>query len=322
MGPTMSKMKSSLSAVAALLALGFAAVPASAANTRSFISANGLDTNACARTAPCRTLQTAHDNTNAGGEINMLDPAGYGPVTITKPISIVNDGVGSAGILVPSGGTGITINAGPTDTVNLRGLIVEGAGVGATGIRFNTGASLTIENCVVRGLTSNAIAYAPTISSTFSVSNTFVANSANGIVVLPIGSNIVAKAVISRVEAHNNGNSGIFVSGALNTGTGTVNATVTDSVASNNTFGMAIITDVNLASVGLLVVHSVAANNTVGLASQGSNAILRVAQSTVTGNTLGWETITSGVVQSYGDNYIDFNTSNEAAPPAVTPGKK
>ena len=58
-------------------------------------------------------------------------------------------------MLVPSGGTGITINAGPTDVINLRGLIIEGAGVGQNGIIFNTGGVLTIENCVVRNLTGN-----------------------------------------------------------------------------------------------------------------------------------------------------------------------
>src|SRR6266571_8637351 len=100
---------------ASLLALGLGMAPAHALNTRSFVSASGLDTNSCARTAPCRTLQVAHDKTSPGGEINMLDPAGYGTVIITKSISIMNDGVGSAGVLVPSGGTGITINAGAGD---------------------------------------------------------------------------------------------------------------------------------------------------------------------------------------------------------------
>ena len=82
-------------AVPATVILALAATPASAANTRSFVSASGLDTNSCARTAPCRTLQAAYNNTVAGGEINMLDPAGYGPVVISHSISIVNDGVGS-----------------------------------------------------------------------------------------------------------------------------------------------------------------------------------------------------------------------------------
>jgi hypothetical protein len=144
-GFAMTRIIASLFA-ASLLALGFSSAPAQVLNTRSFISANGVDTNPCTRPAPCRTLQKAHDSTNAGGEINMLDPAGYGTVTINKAISIVNDGVGSAGVLVPSAGTGITINGGVNDIINLRGLIIEGAGVGFFGIVFNSGASLTIEH--------------------------------------------------------------------------------------------------------------------------------------------------------------------------------
>src|SRR5262245_11327588 len=127
----MTRTASSLIACSFLLVLSNSA---HALNTRSFISANGSDANPCTPPLPCRTLQAAHNNTTAGGEINMLDPAGYGTVNITKAISIVNDGVGSAGILVPASGTGITINAGATDKINLRGLIIEGAGIGATGI--------------------------------------------------------------------------------------------------------------------------------------------------------------------------------------------
>ena len=78
--------------VASLIAVGLISAPAQALNIRSFISANGSDANACTRTAPCRTLQKAHDETNSGGEINLLDPADYGTVIISKAISIVNDG--------------------------------------------------------------------------------------------------------------------------------------------------------------------------------------------------------------------------------------
>src|SRR5258705_9770281 len=108
---TMSKITASVF-TASVIVVGLGAAPVHALNTRSFISANGVDTNACTRTAPCRTLQKAHDSTSASGEINMLDPAGYGTVTIAKSISIINEGVGSAGVLVPAGVDGITI-AGP-----------------------------------------------------------------------------------------------------------------------------------------------------------------------------------------------------------------
>src|ERR1700740_2887753 len=76
---------------------------------RLFVSATGLDGNPCTFASPCRTFQHAHDVTGANGEIDVLDPAGYGSLTITKGISI--QGHGFSGISVPSGGTGITINA-------------------------------------------------------------------------------------------------------------------------------------------------------------------------------------------------------------------
>jgi hypothetical protein len=118
-----------LAAVALTLLATAPITSAQAQNTRSFVSAqSGSDSNPCTRSAPCRTFAFAITQTNAGGEINTLDPGGYGTLTINKSISIVS-GLGEAGVLVPSGQVGITINAGATDIINLRGLIIEGAQV-------------------------------------------------------------------------------------------------------------------------------------------------------------------------------------------------
>jgi hypothetical protein len=87
----------------------------------------GTDSGACTRAAPCRTFALALTQTAAGGEIDVLDPAGYGAVTINKSISIVNDGVGVAAIGASSGNA-ITITAGASDSVHLRGLTIEGKG--------------------------------------------------------------------------------------------------------------------------------------------------------------------------------------------------
>jgi hypothetical protein len=114
-----------------ILALILHETSAEAQNARSFVSSTGLESNPCNRTSPCRTFAGAIVKTNPGGEINTLDPAGYGPVTITKSISIVN-GLGEAGVLVAPNGTGITISAGADDKINLRGLIIEGAAAGST----------------------------------------------------------------------------------------------------------------------------------------------------------------------------------------------
>src|ERR1700686_5761280 len=164
--------------IAAGLALAtmLPALSAQAQNTRSFVSGLGNDLNNCSLAAPCRTFQHAHDQTTAGGEIAVLDTAGYGAVTINRSISIVNPGGVEAGISVPSGGTAITINAGSSDAVSLRGLTIEGAGTGATGVKFNSGQSLTVENCVIRHFTTGGILFDPTGSSNLLVSNTLVAD--------------------------------------------------------------------------------------------------------------------------------------------------
>src|SRR5262249_61977328 len=151
----MLKLVSSLHAGALGLAALQVATP-HAQIARTFVSSLGNDANDCNRVTPCRTFQQAHDNTLAAGEITVLDPGGYGAVTITKAISIINDGVGEAGALVSGGLNGITINAGASDAVSLRGLTVKGIGFGGgNGIQFTTGKSLTIENGAIRTLTGS-----------------------------------------------------------------------------------------------------------------------------------------------------------------------
>src|SRR5262245_33822857 len=152
----MMTMMTTALTTATLLALGMLAAPAQAQLARTWVSSLGNDANDCNRSTPCKTFQRAHDNTLALGEISVLDPGGYGAVTITKGISIINDGVGEAGALVSGGLNGITINAGPNGKVSLRGLTIKGIGFGGgNGIVFNSGNSLTIENCVVRNLSGN-----------------------------------------------------------------------------------------------------------------------------------------------------------------------
>src|SRR5262249_14023927 len=149
------------------------AAPAHAQLARSFVSGLGNDANApnCARTTPCRTFQVAHDNTLPLGEITVLDPGSYGSVNITYGISIINDGVGEAGALVSGGAVDITVNAGAFDHVSLRGLTIKGIGFGGgNGILFNTGASLTVENCVVRNHTGDGIDMLGTVPTNGKVS--------------------------------------------------------------------------------------------------------------------------------------------------------
>src|SRR5215472_3336980 len=136
----------------------------SAQAQRVFVSATGSDGNPCSFASPCRSFQHAHDVAPAHGEIDVLDPAGYGAVTITKAISI--QGHGFSGITVASGATGITINAGSSDAITLNGLIIDGAHVGANGVVLNSGGGLTVTNCVVQNLTAHGVAIQPASGTT------------------------------------------------------------------------------------------------------------------------------------------------------------
>jgi hypothetical protein len=151
-------------------------------------------------------------------------------VTITKAISIVNDGVGVATIRASSNNA-ITINAGASDSVHRRGLTIEGIG-GANGILFNTGGNLAVEYCVIQNFAFAGIKISPSTTSNFWVSNTIASNNGDtGIFVGPTGSAIV-KGVMSKVTTNNNFD-GIKVVGAFTTGAA-LNVTIVDSVASNN----------------------------------------------------------------------------------------
>src|SRR5262244_77055 len=156
----------------AVLVAMLASTSAYALSNRTFVSGTGSDANPCSLAAPCRSFAGALLQTSAGGEIAVLDTAGYGAATITQAVSIVNEEGVEAGITVTSG-DGITINAGASDVVNLRGLTLVGAG-GAHGITFTSGAALNIQNCVIRGLGGFGLNLAPTGAADINVSNTIV----------------------------------------------------------------------------------------------------------------------------------------------------
>lgn len=125
------------------LAAALSAAPAQALNNRSFVSAQGSDGNPCTAPSPCRSYQTAHDSTNAGGEVVTLDSAGFGLVTITKSLTISSIGVEGA-ITTLSGQTAVTIAAGASDIVKLNGLTLIGGNAGTTGILVQSAGSVVI----------------------------------------------------------------------------------------------------------------------------------------------------------------------------------
>src|SRR5215470_10580400 len=141
--------------IGALFAAGFAIAPASAQATRTWVSGVGDDANPCSRTAPCKTFAGAISKTAPAGEINVLDPGGFGAVTITKSITIRSDHI-EAGVLV-SGTNGIVVSAAASDTVILEGLDIEGLGTGLQGVNFLAGGKLHIIRCSIHHFTGNGV---------------------------------------------------------------------------------------------------------------------------------------------------------------------
>jgi len=155
------------------------ALPASAQATRTWVSGVGDDANPCSRTAPCKTFAGAISKTAAFGEINVLDPGGFGAVTITKSIRIVSDHI-EAGVLV-SGTNGIVVSVGATDNVELDGLDIEGLGTGLNGVNIVGGGTVVIRRTSINNFTENGVNLAGTANAKVLVQDCFISNNAGGV---------------------------------------------------------------------------------------------------------------------------------------------
>jgi len=169
------------------------AAPASAQATRTWVSGVGDDANPCSRTAPCKTFAGAISKTAPAGEIECLDPGGFGGVTITKSITINCEYVvGRGGVLV-SGTNGIVINALTTDRVTLIGLDIDGLNTGLNGVNIVQAANVAILDCLIyefNGIAANpgvtpgsaGLDVEPSSGVTVYVQNSIIRNNVNGVV--------------------------------------------------------------------------------------------------------------------------------------------
>jgi hypothetical protein len=226
----------SSAALAVLLACGSAQA---AGINRAWVSGHGTDAAGCgAPTTPCRSLQYVHDHIIAdGGEIDILDPAGYGAIFITKSLSIVNDGVGTAGIQSTSGAP-ISINVlGAGSTVTLKGLNIDGLGTAVTGIALSAVGKLTISDCLIRHFANDAVDLGPTSTTTLAIIRVTAAdNGGDGFHVSPVENGSLT-GIVDHSYGIDNGGSGLAVFGA-NT-TGKINVTATnDNFSSNGDGGL------------------------------------------------------------------------------------
>jgi hypothetical protein len=141
------------------IVFGFAATPALAQATRTFVSGNGSDANPCSLAAPCRSFQQAHNVVSAGGEVVALDSAGYGTITISKAITITAIGIEASITSSVATPTGIIVNAGAGDVVTIRGLTLISGATSGDGVDINSAKSVTIRDCTIKA-TLNVVATA------------------------------------------------------------------------------------------------------------------------------------------------------------------
>jgi hypothetical protein len=307
--------------LAAILASVLLGAPANAQATRTWVSGVGDDANPCSRTAPCKTFAGSISKTAAGGEINCIDPGGFGALTITKSITISCEGV-TGGVLV-AGTNGITVNAAATDIVVLKGLDFDGTGTGISGISIVSAAAVHVLQAAIRNFKGggSGITLAPNnISTQLSVSDSFIANNGSsattgGIVITPTGTG-TASVVITNTKVNAN-TSGVRAD-ATGVSTGNVRATIKDSSISGNANDGATGIAAGLGGGTILMIDkSVMANNTSnGVVANG--ALVLLGDSVVTGNGTGLSSTNGATLNTYKNNSINGNTNDNAGVAVVT----
>jgi hypothetical protein len=296
---------------------------ASAQATRTWVSGVGDDVNPCSRTAPCKTFAGAISKTAAGGEINCLDPGGFGAVTVTKSITI--DCTGTFGSVLASSSTGVILNGASIDVV-LRGLSINGgtpALPGVNGIRFLQGASLIVEDCIITNFrAASPNGHGILVNNTsgtveLTVTNTVIANNGTGtagggIQIAPITTG-GAKVVIDNVQAHNNI---VNIRADTSTTSGGVEVSISNTVASQAPFH-GFVAIAGTGPVKMMLDSTVSSSNAgEGVRVVGAGATIRIGRSTVTNNGIGLQTA-GGTLQSYGTNQVTGNLNDGVAPAVI-----
>jgi hypothetical protein len=273
---------------------------------RTFVSGGGSDLNPCSRTAPCRTFTQALMGTSGGGEVVALDSAGYGAFTITQAVSIIAPPGVYAGISVFSG-DGIDINAGGTDTVILRGLTINNQGSLGSGIVFNTGRTLHVENCVVNGFAtasaSIGINLLAGLGARLEVKDSIIRGNQNGIVVHPTSG--TAQGAIDQVRLEENVVEGLSASDGSA-------VTIRNSLVSGNLEGFRVESTTS-ANAELDIENCVVSNNSTAITALSFSpgvATVRVSNSTVTHNATGLFQSGPALLLSRGNNTVEGNTTN------------
>jgi hypothetical protein len=310
-----------------MLALGLVS-GVEAATQRTFVASTGSDANAatnCALAAPCRTFGVAISVTNAGGEVIVLDSAGYGPVTVGQAVSIIAPPGVYAGLSVASG-TGVTVNAAGAK-VTLRGLTINAQG-GATGVVLQAAAALYLDNVIVTGFTVAGLSAAVGADSAVFITDSVFRDNVVGVKFNATAGTLTAS--VERSQFERNGTGASFADGVVGTvrgasftggGAGIAAAPVTaaktakvevrDSTVADNS-GVGVQAGGGAGTATLTLVSSLVSGNATGVLGTGTGNTAYVSDATITRNATGVSAAASGTVPTFGDNRLMNNTSNGA----------
>ena len=307
--------------VAAMCLAMLAAAPAQAQATRTWVSGVGDDANPCSRTAPCKTFAGAISKTAPSGEIDCLDPGGFGAVTITKAITIFCDSVSNGGVVV-SGTNGIAVAAGANDVVTLSGLDIDGAALtGLNGISVTSGNTLIVRNCNIRNFGHAGILISPTAANTFQayIASTLLENNLGGGIMITNAAGQILTAMIDQTEMVNN-NFGVFAQGNSAAG-GQIQMAIRDTVVTNNPDqGIVASTHSGGPGISMVVDRVISSNSTAGfgILADGPSTGIVIGRSTIERNLFGVGTSNGASLVSVGNNIIFFNATN-GTPVTQTP---
>lgn len=286
------------------------AAPAQAQATRTWVSGVGDDANPCSRTAPCKTFAGAISKTATNGEINTLDPGGFGGVTITKSITINACPSGVGGVLV-SGTNAIVVNALTTSTVTLRCLDINGLTTSLNAIRVLQAKSVKIFDSEIYGFTRNAIDVENSNAGLKVVAarNILRDNTGAGVMVAPTLSAANAVVVVRNNDIVDNG-CGVV---AAQFGVDPAFNFATNCGTRNSASG--------ISSVALVqdFDNSIAGQATAGIFARGATAIHRLGDNVIVSNGTGLQSVDGGRIFSFGDNLITGNATNGAPTEPVIP---
>jgi hypothetical protein len=273
---------------------------AQAQASRTWVSGVGDDVNPCSRTAPCKTWAGAISKTAACGEIDALDPGGFGAVTITKSITL--DGTGQMASILASLVTGITINAAATDVITIRGISINGFCNGINGINVLSAKTVNVEDCVIfRFNTGNGITVNDANGANLNVRNTVIRdNTLDGINTTSSAGNVNVSLDNVRLSGNANG---------LHARSGS-RVTARHCVFSNNTTNGVFADAAGAALVNVFIMDSqISLNGGAGVRAGNAGNLgvsgITIGQNLINRNVSNGALIsTGGVVNTYGNNSI------------------